>query len=129
MEFLIKVENHKIQDLLSKGLEAALKRWCINYKISSIYKKGIKDKDSEKPSYLFRGVWNPLYAITHPWYRINVILPMQKKKILTYQCIKQGLKIMQENYSDSFESFIKEEYHTAEGDIFLQCALFGKVIY
>lgn len=129
MEFLIKVQNHQIQDLLSKGLESSLKRWCVNYQVSSLYKKGIKSRDTENPTYLFRGVWNPLYAITHPWYRVDAILPGKKKKILTYQCIKSGLKIMQEEHAESFESFIKEEHSLAEGDIFIQCALFGKVLY
>ena len=129
MEFLIKVQNHQIQDLLSKGLESSLKRWCINYQISSLYKKGIKSKDTENPSYLFKGNWNPLYAITHHCYRIDVILSGQKNKILTYQCIKSGLKIMQEEYTESFESFIREEYSLAEGDIFIQCALFGKILF
>ena len=129
MEFLIKVQNHQIQDLLSKGFKSSLKRWCINYEVSSLYKKGIKEKDTENSSYLFQESWNPLYAITHPWYRVDVILPNKKKKILTYQCIKLGLKIMQEDYEKSFESFIKEEHSLTEGDVFLQCALFGKVIY
>lgn len=129
MEFLIKVQNHQIQDLLSKGLESSLKRWCVNYQISSLYKKGIKSRDTENPSYLFKGIWNPLYAITHPWYRIDAILPGQKKKILTYQCIKAGLKIMQEEHAESFKTFIKGEHSLAEGDVFIQCALFGKVLY
>ena len=129
MEFLIKVQNHNIQKILNSGLDASLNKWSSNYSVSALYRKGIKMKDTENPDYLYGSIWDPIYAITHPWYRIDIILKNNEKKILTYQGIKQGLLIMQENYSDYFNSFLKDNFSHDNGNVFLQCALFEKVIF
>lgn len=44
--------------------------------------------------------------------------------------IEQGLKIMAKKYPQHFIDFaIREDYDETTGDVFLQCCLFGEIIY
>ena len=43
--------------------------------------------------------------------------------------IKKGLKVMANKYPKHFANFIAEDYDAITGDVFLQCCLFGEVIY
>ena len=52
-----------------------------------------------------------------------------KSTSLNLQKIKKGLTIMAKKYPSHFADFIKEDYDNETGDVFLQCCLFGKVIY
>ena len=49
--------------------------------------------------------------------------------ILNIQRIKKGLTVMAKKYPSDFADFIKEDYDQTTGDVFLQCCLFGEVIY
>ncbi len=50
-------------------------------------------------------------------------------KNLTIEAIKGGVKIMAEKYPRHFGDWIGENDDATTGDVFLQCCLFGEVIY
>lgn len=50
-------------------------------------------------------------------------------KNLTIEAIQRGVKIMAEKYPRHFGDWIKENDDAITGDVFLQCCLFGEVIY
>lgn len=52
-----------------------------------------------------------------------------KKHSLTLGKIKKGLKIMAIKEPSSFSDLLEGEADDSTGDTFLQCALFGEVIY
>lgn len=49
--------------------------------------------------------------------------------ILDIKKIKKGLTVMAKKEPRHFADFISEDYDQTTGDVFLQCCLFGKVIY
>ena len=48
---------------------------------------------------------------------------------LTREAIERGVKVMAEDYSRHFGDWLGENDDAITGDVFLQCCLFGKVIY
>lgn len=52
-----------------------------------------------------------------------------KKYILDLNTIKRGLEAMAEKYPGHFADFMQENDDADTGDVFLQCCLFGEIIY
>ena len=52
-----------------------------------------------------------------------------KNYILDITFLCEGMKIMAEKYPIHFADFINENDDSITGDVFLQCCLFGEVIY
>ena len=50
-------------------------------------------------------------------------------KTLDLKAIEKGLKIMAEKYPRHMSDFINDNDDAITGDVFLQCCLFGEVIY
>jgi len=59
------------------------------------------------------------------------IMDIEKNKHywLNLKAVKRGLTTMAKKESKHFADFISEDFDQTTGDIFLQCCLFGKVIY
>ena len=53
----------------------------------------------------------------------------QKEYTLSLPTIEIGLQVMANNYPIHFHDFLNENDDASTSDIFLQCCLFGKVIY
>lgn len=51
------------------------------------------------------------------------------KHILNLESIKKGLKVMARDYPRHFNDFMQENDDACTGDVFLQCCLFGEVIF
>lgn len=52
-----------------------------------------------------------------------------KTYTLDLKAIKKGLRIMAKDYPRHFTDFVKENDDACTGDVFLQCCLFGEVIF
>lgn len=50
-------------------------------------------------------------------------------KNLTIEAIQRGVKIMAEKYPRHFGDWLSENDDAITGDVFLQCCLFGEVVY
>jgi hypothetical protein len=50
-------------------------------------------------------------------------------KGLNLLSITEGLKVMARDYARHFADFMAEKDDACTGDVFLQCCLFGKVVY
>jgi len=50
-------------------------------------------------------------------------------KTLNLKSIKKGLGVMAEQYPKHFADFLSENDDATTGDVFLQCCIFGEVIY
>jgi hypothetical protein len=55
--------------------------------------------------------------------------PERKHAILNLESIRKGLQIMAEKYPNHFGDFIAENEDATTGDVFLQCACYGEVLY
>jgi hypothetical protein len=51
------------------------------------------------------------------------------KHILNLESIKKGLQVMATKYPSHFNDFMQENDDACTGDVFLQCCLFGEVIF
>lgn len=116
----ITFKEQDIKDLLSSAFEGGSNYWywieefgnpdniecefkCIDLPLSDNGYLIIKDKedDSDKPE-LYR---------------------------LDRNIIERGIRIMSKKYPWHFENFIKDEADAETGDVFLQCCLFGDIVY
>jgi len=50
-------------------------------------------------------------------------------KILCVASLKQGWRILEEKYPIHFNDAINDQHDATTADVFLQCCLFGEVIY
>ena len=70
------------------------------------------------------------YMVNHPDYKFTLTdCEEDKSYTLTLETLKKGLKVMATKYSRHFDDFINENDDGDTADVFLQCAVFGDVIY
>jgi len=50
-------------------------------------------------------------------------------KVLNLESIKKGLEIMAVRFPGYFQDFLNENEDAITGDVFLQCCLFGEVVF
>lgn len=50
-------------------------------------------------------------------------------QILNRESIAKGLQVMADKYSHHFNNFMTENDDAETGDVFLQCCLFGDIVY
>jgi hypothetical protein len=50
-------------------------------------------------------------------------------KVLNIESIQKGLQVMAEKYPRHFNDMIQDSGDAITGDVFLQCCLFGEIIY
>ena len=57
--------------------------------------------------------------------------PVKSKKTyrLDLDSITKGIQVMAEKYPRHFADMVSEDFDATTGDVFLQCCLFGEVIY
>jgi len=48
---------------------------------------------------------------------------------LTQESVHKGIKVMAEKYSRHFSDFMNDNHDSITADVFLQCCLFGEVVY
>jgi len=52
-----------------------------------------------------------------------------KSTSLNLSKIKKGLTVMAKKYPKHFADFLQEDYDETTGDVFLQCCIYGEIIY
>lgn len=60
---------------------------------------------------------------------ISTLEEDEENKTLNLKSIKQGLEIMAEKYPKHFSDMLEENTDGDTGDVFLQCCLYGDIIY
>lgn len=119
-----KVSFNDITDLLCCGLEGNIDHWAF-------YRVGFTPNPEELAEYVsgpYRGL--PQYAIQHPDY---VIIVVDKETLEEYRVtlgrLKLGLTDMALKYPGHFMNFIQGDSDSETGDVFIQCCVFGDIIY
>jgi hypothetical protein len=114
----VKFSDERIEDLLCGALEGGSNYW-----------------------YNITGEVNPTnFKYPHP----HLKLPMTEgcglligdvedaeiePKLLNRESLAKGLKTMAEKYSHHFKNFMEENDDADTSDVFLQCCLFGEIVY
>lgn len=111
------VTGRMISDLLISAFEGGS-----NYWIRSVW---LFDDDRRVSSYG-----------DHPVQNLSSITVIEddsgKKRTILMRCtddLKKGLKIMAEKYTNHFANLINDNADAETGDVFLQCCLFGEIVY
>jgi hypothetical protein len=116
------VSDERIQDLLTSAFEGGSNYWYIikkyNYPPGQTRQSlGIKFPHIELP---FKGGSLLIGDIEGD---------KEYDKILDRTAINKGLQLMAEKYPKHYADFIAEDDDAATGDVFLQLALFGEVVF
>lgn len=119
---------HQMENLLCSALEGGSNYW---YLINKSFKpKNFKNtrEGEEKFTHLSYPM-NEGGALS-----ISVMLEVDedqsgKEYTLNLEALQKGMKIMAEKYPHHFSDFLADNDDSTTGDVFLQCALFGEILY
>lgn len=117
----IKVENKRLEDLLTNALEGGSNYWY--FLKSGNYPKG---ETKESLGIEFVHIELPFKGGSLTIGDLEASMP---DKILDMKAIEKGLWIMAEKYPNHFSDFISENDDATTGDVFLQCCLYGEVVF
>lgn len=126
--FEIEISSERIETLLCSAFEGGSNYWA-NY--DYIVEIDIYDK--------FVGVELPkMYAYEFPLYDVGFVAFRQydedtgeniQTDYLDKRALIKGAKIMAKKYPRHFKDFIEENDDGITGDVYLQCCLFGEIVY
>ena len=119
------VNEQDVADLLCTGFEGGVGYWC-------------KIVGYTKPEKIFE--WNPFSTDGHVYRYVQYPLSeggavllkdveSDDKWTLDLPAIKSGLSVMASKYPHQWKNFVKDQYDADTGDVFIQCCLFGEVVF
>lgn len=131
MKISVEVDNEKIKGILCSAFEGGSGYWA---QIQDyVYAKGLKHKDFQKDGKFQTkdDYWHPCQIIPLVEGCAVIVKDIEENKLLTLdiKSIHKGLEVMQKDYSRHFGDFLAEQGDATTGDVFLQCCLFGKIVY
>ena len=114
-----------IADTLVSAFEGGSNYW---YQIE-MFKKPSNFNNSEKGDEQFRHMSYPINENGGLLVSNRNVDDTYKAKWVNQTSIKNGVKIMQQYHPSHFQDMIEKNGDATTGDVFLQCILFGEVIY
>lgn len=132
MKVTLEITNEQIKNLLCTAFEGGSNYWA---RIDSYkYAKGLEHKDfQDGGKFQVKGnYWHPSQIIPLVEGCAVIIKDMEdsgKTYTLNLETIHKGMAVMAEKYSQHFSNFYTSNDDAITGDVFLQCCLFGKIIY
>ena len=120
----VNITRDQIVDLLCYGLEGGINYWAT-------YSAGFIPTPEEMAKYV-DGVYSglPVYDIGHPDYKLIIRdIETNKQHTLTLEKLRLGVADMASKYPRHFNSFIQDDPDAETGDVFIQCCVFGDIIY
>jgi len=132
----IEVPIRRVQDMLCCAFEGGANYW---YRIEKFHEPKEFVHFSDKPygeekhkPQIFRHLDYPVnpggYLIVSDAKLGNEVDKITKKKLDIAACMT-GLKVMAEKYPRHFADMMADNDDAITGDVFLQCCLFGEVLY
>ena len=121
----VSITHHMIAGLLCTSFEGGSGYWA---RAELAYNPTDADMKDEATY----GDWTgyAYYMVNHPDFKFTLTdLEEGESHTVTLETLKKGLKVMAKDYSRHFDDFINENDDADTGDVFLQCAVFGEVIY
>lgn len=130
MKVCLDFSDEKIAGLLCSGMEGGINYWAkIHSYIEPVTPRSILDADKPiEEQKIYKHIDYPLTG------GAVVIKDCEDDKpnqyyTLNKKAIQEGLDIMAKKYPTHFGNFLSDNYDAITGDIFVQCCVFGKVIY
>jgi hypothetical protein len=130
MKTTIEVDNEKIKGILCCAFEGGVNYWAEieDYEIV----KGCTYEDFRKDGkFQTKDYWHPCQIIPLVEGCAVIVKDVEADKLLTLnlQAIHKGIEVMAKKYPQHFGNFLSENSDAVTGDVFLQCCLFGEIIY
>lgn len=116
---IVTFDDQRVQDLLCCALEGGSNYW---YEITAFnYPNGLTKDDLEYPhlELPFRG----------GSLSISDIEDGEPCGELNREACERGLQVMADKYPKHYADFLGENEDAETGDVFLQCALLGEIVY
>jgi len=123
----VRVPLRRIADLLSCGFEGGVGYWC---QIVG-YTEPAKPRSIWGDDQVFRHIDYPLCKGGAVLCQVVEDETGEEVETLTLDraAVDRGLRIMAEKYPRHWADFRKENEDAITGDVFIQCALLGEVVY
>ena len=121
----VSITHNQIAGLLCTAFEGGSGYWA---NVDLAY----TPTDAEMKDEATYGDWTgfPPYMVNHPDFKLTLTdCEEEETYTITLETLKKGLKVMARKYSRHFDNFINENDDADTGDVFLQCAVFGEVVY
>ena len=121
------ISTSRIADLLCCGMEGGIGYWA---KIETV--------PGDATPIELDGNWKDVGKYRHIWCALtegaHIIVwdaeePEEKLGTLDLEKVKAGLAIMQAKYPRHFNNFLSEDEDAETGDVFIQCAVLGDIVY
>lgn len=132
IEVTQKVDLQRIEDLLCGAFEGGSNYW---YNIEGYVQPNELTFKGDCLDLLKKGE-DPMKTFRYLTYPLNeggaVLISAEgedEKHILNLVSIKKGLQTMAKKYPRHFNDFMQENDDACTSDVFLQCCLFGEVIF
>lgn len=119
-----RVQVRRLQDLLCSALEGGSNYWYMIHE--EVKPSAMPDRVDEARVYPH---------IDYPTNPGGALLigdredPKDPPKRLDLPAIQRGIQVMAEKYPKHFGDFMNENDDATTGDVFLQCCLFGQLVY
>jgi hypothetical protein len=120
----VNITRDQLTDLLCCGLEGGINYWAT-------YRAGY-NPSPEGIEHHSKGVYGgmPIYAVGHPEYSLIIRdIEETKEHTLTLKKLRLGIAVMASKFPDHFMYFLQDNCDAETGDVFVQCCVFGDIIY
>jgi len=117
-----KFKDERVHDLLCCALEGGVGYWC------EILEYGNPDNIKCEFRHLELPMSENGYLLIHSHLEEDAD-PDNKPVKLNKEALARGLQVMHDKYKWHYDNFEKENEDAETGDVFVQCAVFGKLIY
>ena len=120
VQIKVKISEERMKGLLCCAMEGGSNYWAeiVKYVIP---------KDADTSTVEFKHIDIPF--IEGCGILIQDQFGDEEPKLLNIDAMKKSLQIMGEKYKWHLDNFLKENDDAETGDVFLQCALYGDIIY
>lgn len=125
----VKIRHEVIADLISSALNSGISYWCSNCTVKlgpNVTKEIINTK--------YNTMWYASYVPFFPdsfisFQLFDVECFDGEIKVLNIESITKGLEILANKYNNHFSNIIEENYDAETADVFIQCCIFGDIIF
>lgn len=127
--FLSPKRQDKTRGLLCSAFEGGSNEWCLV--VDYEYGSGVKAADFKKGGRFTdkREYWHPAQLIPFVPGCAVIIAVDDKRYRLDRDALIKGYEVMAGKYPCHYADVLTDHYDAITGDVFLQCCLFGEIVY
>ena len=125
----VNVPTSTVRDLLVGAVEGGCNYWGA-FREDPNFTKSVTE--AEQAAYVERvgGKYLARYDIEHPSYCLRVLdYEGGTTYNVTFESFVNGLSIMANRFPHHFKNVVTENHDAETSDVFVQCAVFGKIVF